>query len=108
MGSPYIQGIKMYIKMDKIKETHNFVEYQFSITIAGEIYINEQGKRRMQSATKKGLCKFNKQTQDLIFIEHETDIYFLNQPYKKIMIYGKLMEYQKQGHFPDIIDIATG
>lgn len=98
----------MYVKMDKKGETDGDVEYLFSTTVPGEWYLNERGKKRREVIIKTGLCRFTKADQNLIFVEQETDEYFLNRTYEWVMMRGRLIRCQKEGSFPDIIDIATG
>jgi hypothetical protein len=98
----------MNIIMNKKQETSDYVEYQFSTTIAGESYINERGRERVRLETKEGICTFNKITGDFHIDQARTDYYFNNRSSEKVMMYGKLKKYQGLDFFPDIIHIATG
>jgi hypothetical protein len=98
----------MYLKLDKKKENPEDVWYLFFMSVAGDLYLNEKGERRRHIIEKKGICIFNKKTEDLIIDWSETDDYFKGRKMEPLMMQHKLKKYNKIGEFPDIVDIATG
>lgn len=95
----------MHIKMDKVKETYDFVEYQFFKLVEKDWYINEQEKKQVSFITRIGLCRFTKVNEQLIFVEKETHPYFLNRSDEWRLIFDQLKECQKLGKFPKEIEI---
>lgn len=99
----------MYIEMDKIKEDQAHVHYTFYMTAGLEQKYNPAtNKNEDVKIIKYGICTFNKVSGDFSIDENQTDAYFADKSREKAKILWKLIQYQKAGYFPDIIDIASG
>jgi len=92
----------MYIEMNKNREDNSFVYYQF-IT---KIY--EQVNDQYELVSKKGCCKFSKQTDEFELIKNETDLYFYESREVMAVRSKLILRKRNYGDFPDILSVATG
>lgn len=98
----------MNVIMEKQQENDQCVHYIFYVSVWELEYDQNKKKEDYVSKSKYGICIFNKITGNFSIDENQTDSYFTNRRYEKIMMYGKLKKYNEECHFPDIIHIATG